>query len=550
MATFGSLFQSSNSFNVKSLLGMKDISSEGPSNAVFDGYSKMDSVDVSSGNVGKTKPGMKSTSSSALPGASVNVSSGPGAVPKTGKQSSNHASAYPGSGQKSSNSSTHQPTIVSNACLSFAYSERLRKSAPEVVEIMGEHFTLDVIQDAHETLWRAAGTGRRYRKPNESTTGTPKQIRNHCASAVISKLNEMDADHSLDNIKIVCPSEELFGLMNVWSLVYNPTKPSPIEDRVRALEFKVSEIETFNQRQAKGNTFTGRQKVVNDVRNSNFPSTPQSSKRLRSPGEDSWVDVGKNGSVKPPQKRSKPSYWGKEGTVASSDLSGAEIFDVFLFNYKKIATEEVVRKHFEKHVKVVKIYQRSRDDSKVKSFVMRLENKADFEKVVNVLPWQTGARWYERQVRDPAQRSAPYFNKVNASAAFYLDRPSSGKSTPVSNLQEQWFTPRRGPDTHVPPATPVTTALPVMEMVNDQGTSVTSAAVGLSVTRMITPITVTSSVSSAPKVSVGAPPSVVSAPKLTIGDSSSTPAFSVGGPLSSVGESMSMPHSSLTLFSK
>ena len=352
--------------------------------------------------------------------------------------------------------------------------------------------------------------------------------------------------------------------MNVLSLCYNPAKPSPIEDRVRALEYKVIEIEASNQRQSKGSTFTGRQKVLNDVRNSNLPSTPQSSKRLRSTEEDSWVDVGKNGSVKLHQKRNKPSFWGKEGTVASSDLSGAEICDVFLFNYKKIATEEVVRKHFEKHVKVVKIYQRSRDDAKVKSFVMRLENKADFEKVVKVLPWQTGARWYERQVRDPAQRSAPYFNKINASAAFYLDRPSSGKVTPVSNFPEQWFTPRRGSAAHGPSATPVTPACSVMDIVNDHGTSVTSAAVGLSVTRMITPLTVTSSVSSAPKVSVGAPPtvvsapiisfgassSVVSAPKFTIGASASIPAFNVGGPLSNVGESMSMPHSSLTMSSK
>ena len=238
MATIGNLFQSSTNFNVKSLLGFKEISADGPSNSVFDGYSKMDSVDASSGNVVNPRPSNKLSSSSAL---HDNMSSGPGAISKSNKQpssfSADHGSSVNDgkhkSGKKPSSSSAHNPIIVSNACLSFAYSERLRKSAPEVVEEMGEHFTLDVIQDAHAALWRAAVTGVRYRKPNESTTGTPKQIRNHCASAVISKLNELDVDDKLANIKIVCPSEELFTLLNVLSLVYNPTKPSPIEDRVR-----------------------------------------------------------------------------------------------------------------------------------------------------------------------------------------------------------------------------------------------------------------------------------------------------------------------------
>ena len=524
MATIGNLFQSSTNFNVKSLLGFKEISPDGPSNSVFDGYSKMDSVDESSGNVVNPGVGKKLSSSSAHPGSSDNVSSGPGAISKSSKQSSSF-SAHPGSsdndgkhksGKKSSSTSANNPTIVSNACLSFAYSERLRKPAPEVVEELGEHFTLDVIQDAHAALWRAAVTGVRYRKPNESTTGTPKQIRNHCASAVISKLNELDVDDKLANIKIVCPSEELFTLLNVLSLVYNPTKPSPIEDRVRALEFKVSEIEASNQRQTKGNTFTGRQKVINDVSKAQF--TPQSAKRGRSPDGDDWATVTKRSAVSRPgvsRPAPQPSYWGRTNNVTNKGL-GVEVHDVFLFNYRKIASEEVVKSHFVNHgIKIVKLYQRSREGSEVKSFVMRLENKEDFEKVIQVLPWQTGARWYERQVKDPAQRPAPYFNKVHKSDEFLLDRPvPAGQMTPAAHVRGdnlQYFTPSRGsqsPDTPAPaPTTSVNASV--------------SFAPALSVSRMLTPLILTSSTASAPS-------------------------FSIGGPLSSVGMSMSSPASSIS----
>ena len=83
MATIGNLFQSSTNFNVKSLLGFKEISPDGPSNSVFDGYSKMDSVDESSGNVVNPGVGKKLSSSSAHPGSSDNVSSGPGAISKS-----------------------------------------------------------------------------------------------------------------------------------------------------------------------------------------------------------------------------------------------------------------------------------------------------------------------------------------------------------------------------------------------------------------------------------------------------------------------------------
>ena len=123
---------------------------------------------------------------------------------------------------------------------------------------------------------------------------------------------------------------------------------------------------------------------------------------------------------------------------------------------------------------------------------MRLENKEDFEKVIQVLPWQTGARWYERQVKDPAQRPAPYFNKVHKSDEFLLDRPvPAGQMTPAAHVRGdnlQYFTPSRGsqsPDTPAPaPTTSVNASV--------------SFAPALSVSRMLTPLILTSSTASAP----------------------------------------------------
>ena len=175
----------------------------------------------------------------------------------------------------------------------------------------------------------------------------------------------------------------------------------------------------------------------------------------------------------------------------------------------------------------MKLYQRSRDDAIVKSFVLRLVNKADFNKVIKVLPWQTGARWYERQVRDPAQRAAPYFNKVHRSDAYFLDSAGSVLVTPdlrslvtpgpVSNLRpglsDLYFTPTgRGTAAGASPLIEMDTSLLPPASTS---TSV-SSAIGsfLSVTRMITPLTVTSSIST-PKLSIGGPMS-------NVGESSST----------------------------
>ena len=78
--------QPSSNFNVNALLGLNGNSVAGSSDtSVFNGYTNLVSENTSSGAVSKSK-----------------------------------------SGKKASNDVPVQPTIVSNACLAFIYSERLR----------------------------------------------------------------------------------------------------------------------------------------------------------------------------------------------------------------------------------------------------------------------------------------------------------------------------------------------------------------------------------------------------------------------------------------
>ena len=423
-------------------------------------------------------------------------------------------------------SATSSPTIVVNACLAFIKSEKQRKDQPAIIEAVSKHFTLNEIKSAREALFRGAAVGRySYRPPNNPSTA--HQLSAHCVGSIISKLNELEHERDQPHIKIVCPAEELFNLMNVHMLMYNPVESCSIEDRVNQLEREVKVLKfsanSINQWKPKPpvTPVNSRQNLISDIRNSNYPSTPGSaSKRPRSMDLDPWAEVARKKNGVRPQKRSKPSFWGKEGTVASTDLVGAEINEVFLFNYRNIATEEVVKRHFEKHqINVLKVYQRSKEGSDVKSFVMKIVNKADFEKVVTVLPWQTGARWYERQQSDPAQRPSAYFNKVRDSDAFLLDRPAADTVTPAAqyrgasaaSVSQQYYTPSRGPDT---PVTAVSTRVSD-EALCTPVRSATKTPTGFSVTSMITPLTATSSMSSAP-------------------------AFRTGGPLSNVGESMSL----------
>ena len=84
-----------------------------------------------------------------------------------------------------------------------------------------------------------------------------------------------------------------------------------------------------------------------------------------------------------------------ENNVASNELRGAEIHEVFLFNYANNATEEAVKSHFENNgVSVISVVQMSRPEYEIKSYKMRIKVKEDFDKIIKCLPYKTRARWF------------------------------------------------------------------------------------------------------------------------------------------------------------
>ena len=158
---------------------------------------------------------------------------------------------------------------------------------------------------------------------------------------------------------------------------------------------------------------------------------PRSSsvKRNRVPSDDNsnvWEEVQyrRNGE-RPVQKRIRQSYWGNDANnTTAAELTGADQHEVFLCNYKKLATESMVKEHFkDKHkLSVISVRTRSHPEADVKSFVMKLAVKEDFDKAMKVLPYKTGARWYQRGFNQ--EKKPRVFNNTSFSADFILRRPA------------------------------------------------------------------------------------------------------------------------------
>ena len=302
---------------------------------------------------------------------------------------------------------TPAPTTINieNACLAFLHSEMLRKDQHDVINSVSKNFGIDELLAAREVLYRSTGTKKyQYRGPNEPSN--PDQKCSYCVASMLAKMQEIE-NGSLQIVRYLCPSFDIFRLLNTV-----PTNVSSIESRLTALEqdkHKLIELESEIKKLKTANTapaptFAGiassyptlsRQNLINDVQNQQRQHTP---KRLRSDdGEWNGVAYKKNG-VRP--KRNKPSFWGKQSgsTEQSGSLLGApEVFEIFLSNYRKTASEEDVKAHFLNHkVSVINVRLRSREESYNKSFMMKIPIKDDFQKVIDVLPYRTGARWYER----------------------------------------------------------------------------------------------------------------------------------------------------------
>ena len=311
----------------------------------------------------------------------------------------------------------------------------MRNDHDYVLKHGGRDFTIDELKDARECLYRSTGTTRyTYKGPNEPAS--PTQRKSFCIASIISKISDLEKNGI--NPKIVCPAEELFRIMGIK----NNDNSLSLEERVLRLEADVKVIKTATPANRAdfptvdmNTTYKAskRSNLLSEVvNNQGRPrSTSISSKRLRS--EDSgntgaWSDVYHKKNGENPGKRRK-SYWGKnEGNQVSQELVGADVYEVFLSNYRNIATTDVVKNHFTNHnIKVLHIRQRSHPSKPVKSFVMRLAQKEDFDKVISVLPFKTGARWY-----DPNQYQSGvkmHYNNTVSSPSHLLDSQFTPKRT-------------------------------------------------------------------------------------------------------------------------
>ena len=222
-----------------------------------------------------------------------------------------------------------------------------------------------------------------------------------------------------------------------------------LEERVSKIEKELKDLKsppaTSNLPQSStSNTLysdiSKRNLLINQVRNQQVSSprdrsSSESRKRAFSHEKEiPYTQVMHKRNGVNPQKKLK-AFYGKDDTsiCESSDLSGPELHEVFLFNYRINTTEEKVKSHFQnKGVNVASLKKISHRDHYVNNFLMKITNKQDFEKIITSLPPRTGARWFTRdtdgdQITQEAQRS--HFNKT----------------MPPSHNQKSRATPERPP---------------------------------------------------------------------------------------------------------
>ena len=308
-------------------------------------------------------------------------------------------------------STNEKECIIINTVLAFIKSELLRFDQKAIIEKVSTNFTLEEIMEARKSLYRSTGSKKYvYRPPADPATTHEKA--NHCVASIISKITQLEK--AAFKFKIVCDAEELFRLLHLHT---NNNSENDHENRIAALERKMINLEKKSQPitfQPPITTFPHLPQIPRN--NRSFadkaskppnPKTPASAKRLRTAEQDkdNWTTVnGRNNR----SHRSSSFFEGKnENTESNNELRGHENHEVFLFNYCNSATEEAVRSHFEKNgVSVINVMQKSRPEYEVKSYVMRIKQKDDFDKIVKCLPYRTRARWFirprQRFVENPA----------------------------------------------------------------------------------------------------------------------------------------------------
>ena len=406
-----------------------------------------------------------------------------------------------------------EPVMIINTILSCIKSELFRKDQRSVMELIVWNFSLEEIKIAREQLFRASGSVNQkyiYKPPNDPAS--TNQISEHCVFSIMAKLNELDAKSHI--VKFACPAEDLY---KITALSAADKKDSDYEERLSSLERRVNNIENkgniiqpqfpalsnenqfpalMNQNQATAppNQRSNRSTLLSEILKSQKPATPGSAKRPRDNRNNEWIQVTNRRNNKP----RPPAVWGKN-VPKSKELLGAKFFKVFLFNYQNSATPELVKDHFiEAGVRIVDVNLRSAPDREIRSFVMRIKFKEDYNIILENLPSRTGARWY-------VEKKDFIWNPYTP------DTPTAKDFTP---RRESIFTSPKQPSAKRQNTRPYHNGTPNDHNSGTQQDSVAQQRLSIidKVSNMITPISTTVSDARTPSFQIGGTVSLTNTP--------------------------------------
>ena len=347
-----------------------------------------------------------------------------------------------------------------NTVLSYMKSESMRKDQHSIIDNVIKFFTLEELLHCRKQLFLITGCKKyTYRPPNDPATTDEKA--KHCIRSIISKCE--DLVNSGIELNIVCDSDDIFRISH---LLLNKDddgvkKNEEHEKRLAVLELKVKILEKrcntpvtsdpapiqfppLNQdsvpssRIASGGlpsaARNSRSNLLSDIVSRNMRSqVPGSVKRRRTSENtnDNWSTVQ-------PRRRNNDRrnsvVWGSNNksnvNQPTTTLKGAQSHEIFLCNFENTASEEEVAKYFKEcGVNFTNVKQASHPDSYIKSFVMKVTDRNQYDLVCDALPPRCGARWFKRRRFSPDQNSHP--------REFTLSRSPENNVTPARQIRRQ-----------------------------------------------------------------------------------------------------------------
>ena len=180
-------------------------------------------------------------------------------------------------------------------------------------------------------------------------------------------------------------------------------------------------------------THNSRSNLLSEIVSRNRrPQAPGSVKRRRTSenSNDNWITVQ---SRRRKNDRRNSVVWGGSNNAnvnqPATTLKSAPNHEIFLCNFDNSASEEEVAKYFKEcGVRFTNVKQASHPDSYVKSFVMKVTDRNQYDLVCEFLPPRCGARWFKRRRFNPDNQN-PY------SRDFTPRRSDENEVTPARQIQ-------------------------------------------------------------------------------------------------------------------